>query len=166
MAAIGVLGADPISAHGRLLVPLQPQPVKGSRRCGRLVVCEGHNWGVTNALTEFVAQERIRLELGPRRLALAVDEGDLGQLALAMRAASSSWGGRRFPILPVDAEGQVSLGRGNCWTSSRQAESWILRDAWLPRDWCTAGEGEFRRSREDTGRRQLLDPVRNREPLS
>ena len=61
-------------------------------------------------MVEFYAQERVRVELGPRRLALAVDDGDVEQLTLAMRAASSMWGGRRYPILAIPADGQLSAG--------------------------------------------------------
>jgi hypothetical protein len=40
------------------------------------------------------------VELGPQRLALAVNDGDLEQLTLAMRAASSMWVAAVFPSFP------------------------------------------------------------------
>ncbi len=57
---------------------------------------------------EFLRQERIRLELGPEHLALAVAEDDLDQLTVAMRAASSMWGGRLFPLVMVGKGGDAT----------------------------------------------------------
>jgi hypothetical protein len=63
-------------------------------------------------MSQFVRQEQVSLELGPQQLALAVAEDDLAQMTLAMRAASSMWGGRRFPILAVTEAGEVSDSGG------------------------------------------------------
>lgn len=67
---------------------------------------------VPASVDEFVRQERIRLELGPEHLALAVAEDDLEQLTVAMRAASSMWGGRRFPLLMVGKGGDATDAAG------------------------------------------------------
>jgi hypothetical protein len=63
-------------------------------------------------VTQFVRQEQVSLELGPQQLALAVAENDVEQLTLAMRAASSMWGGRRYPMLAVTEAGEVSSSGG------------------------------------------------------
>ncbi|TQS45891.1 hypothetical protein [Cryptosporangium phraense] len=60
----------------------------------------------------FVRQDTIGLQLGPRPLALGVAEADLEQLTLAFRAASSMWGGRRFPIVAIDLDGQPTAAGG------------------------------------------------------
>ncbi|RBY79883.1 hypothetical protein DQ238_09665 [Geodermatophilus sp. TF02-6] len=57
-------------------------------------------------------QERIRFELGLEHLALAVAEDDLDQMTTAMRAASSMWGGRRFPLLMVEKSGDATDAAG------------------------------------------------------
>lgn len=58
--------------------------------------------------TSGLQHESAQVALGPVHRCMIVRLGDFDQLALGMRAATSLWGGERFPLMPVSADGLVN----------------------------------------------------------
>lgn len=58
----------------------------------------------------YAGHQRLQFEIAPLARAFAISDGDADQLLLAMRAASSLWGGKWIPLLPVNADAEVVNG--------------------------------------------------------